>query len=345
MRYLPLSEITPEMSLARPIFNTDGQVLLSSGMKLTPKYLERLRELGYEHLYVYEPGEKKIEFSAPISDKTLSEAMLSVKDSFAKAHLRQHLNLKQVNSVIDYLVDEILQNPVVIYNLMDLKNHDNYYFLHSINVAVIATMIGRNLGLARDKVKELSTGAFLHDLGMVCIDPEILSKDRALYKKEKGEINEHPKFGFDLLRNEPGLSLFVAHTAYQHHERLDGSGYPRGLKGDEIHLYGKIVAVADSFEAMTSHRVFRTPYWSHQALAELKKEAGVKYDPEIVQAMVDSAAVYPIGSVVRLNTGEEAVVVDVTATKLTIQFSTGSRVNALYDLSPGSELRIEERLL
>ncbi|NLW55005.1 MAG: HD-GYP domain-containing protein [Firmicutes bacterium] len=344
MRYLPLDAITPEMMLARPIFNTDGKVLLSSGMKLLPKYLERLREMGYEHLYVYEPGEEKVDFTAPISDKTLSEAMLSVKDSFAKAHLRQHLNLKQVTSVIDYLIDEILQNPAVLYNLMDLKNHDNYYFLHSINVAVISTMIARNLGLARDKVKELSMGALLHDLGMVCVDPAILLKDRPLQQKEKGEITEHPKFGFDLLRNEPGLSIFVAHTAYQHHERLDGSGYPRGLSGDEIHLYGRIVAVADSFEAMTSHRAYRKPYWSHEALAELKKEAGVKYDPEVVQAMVDSAAVYPIGSVVRLNTGEEAVVVDVTATKLTIQFSSGPRINGIYEMAADSELRIEERL-
>ena len=193
-------------------------------------------------------------------------------------------------------------------------------------------------------MKDLSTGALLHDLGMVCVDPRILELPRKLTEEEMVAVREHTNFGFQLLRSERDLSILVAHTAYQHHERMDGSGYPKGLVGDEIHLFGKIVAVADSYETMTSGRVYRKAMWSHEAIRQLRESAPEKYDPEVVAAMERSIASYPVGSVVVLNTHEEAVVVDVNAKKITIQFSSGPRVNALLDLEPDSEIKIEERL-
>src|SRR5690606_4174996 len=157
----------------------------------------------------------------------------------------------------------------------------------------------------RDKVKDLATCALLHDLGMVCVDPQILTKPRELTTEEMTAVREHTNYGFQLLRSEPNLSILVAHAAYQHHERMDGSGYPKGLVGDEIHLYGRIVAVADSYETMTSGRVYRKAIWSHEAIRQLKESAPEKYDPEVVEAMARSVASYPVGSVVVLNTHEE----------------------------------------
>ena len=165
MRYLPLDEITEDMCLARPIFNGDGRVLLSNGVRLTKNYLARLKEMGYQNLYVYRAGEEINDFSTPVSDQTMRDAIYGVKDAFSKAAQRQHLNIKNVNEVIGYILDEILTNPTVLYNLMDLKNHDTYYYHHSVNVCIISTLIGKQLGLPRDKVKDLATGALLHDLG------------------------------------------------------------------------------------------------------------------------------------------------------------------------------------
>ena len=233
MRYLPLDEITEEMCLARPIFNADGKVLLSNGVKLTPTYLSRLKAMGYENLYVYREGEEIKDFAIPISDQTMREALQGVKTSFLNASRQQQLNVRQVNDVVNYILDEILTNPSVLYNLMDLKNHDNYYYQHSVNVCVISTLIGKKLGLARDKIKDLTTGALLHDLGMVCIDPQILAQPRQLSKEEIISVREHTNFGFQLLKSARDLSLLVAHVAYQHHERMDGSGYPKGIAGDD----------------------------------------------------------------------------------------------------------------
>ena len=344
MRYLPLSEITEEMYLARPILSGDGKILLSNGVKLTKAYLERLKSLGYQHLYVYLEGEKVTTFSTPVSDQTMGEALQGVKDSFLKAAQHRQLNFRQVSEVVNYILDEILTNPTVLYNLMDLKNHDNYYYLHSVNVSIISALIGKKLGLARDKIKELTTGALLHDIGMVCVDPQILAQPRHLSDEEMAAVREHTNYGYQLLRSAWDLSILVAHVAYQHHERMDGSGYPKGITGKDIHLYGKIVAVADSYETMTTGRVYRKALWSHEAIRQLKDSAPEKYDPDVVEAIASSVASYPVGSVVRLNTHEEAVVVDVNAKKITIQFSSGPRVNALLDLEPDSSIKIEERI-
>jgi HD-GYP domain-containing protein (c-di-GMP phosphodiesterase class II) len=344
MRYLPLDQITDDMYLARPIFSGDGKVLLSNGVKLTQAYLARLKGMGYQHLYVYEEGEKATTFTAPISDQTMRDALHGVKESFFKAAQHQKLNLKQVSDVVNYILDEILTNPTVLYNLMDLKNHDNYYYLHSVNVSIISALIGKKLGLARDKVKELTTGALMHDIGMVCIDPNIIGQPRRLSDAEMAAVQEHTNFGFHLLRSARDLTVLVAHTAYQHHERMDGSGYPKGITDKDIHLYGKIVAVADSYETMTTGRVYQKALWSHEAIRQLQESAPEKYDPEVVAAMAASVALYPVGSVVVLNTNEEAVVVDVNAKKITIQFSSGPRINALLDLEPDSAIKIEERL-
>ena len=344
MRYLPLDEITEDMCLARPIFNGDGRVLLSNGVKLSKNYVSRLKEMGYQNLYVYRVGEEISDFSTPISDQTMREAIHGVKDAFGKAAQRQQLNIRDVNEIVSYILDEILTNPNVLYNLMDIKNHDNYYYHHSVNVCIISTLIAKEMGLAREKVKDLTTGALLHDLGMVCVDPRILSQPRKLTEDEMATVREHTNYGFQLLRSERNLSILVAHTAYQHHERMDGSGYPKGLVGEDIHLFGRIVAVADSYETMTSGRVYRKAMWSHEAIRQLRESAPEKYDPDVVAAMERSIAFYPVGSVVVLNTHEEAVVVDVNAKKITIQFSSGPRVNALMDLEPDSEIKIEERL-
>lgn len=345
MRYLPIEDITEEMTLARPIFGGDGRVLLTNGVKLTSTFLKKLKEMEYTHLYVYEPEDQTmITFTPPISDSTNSEALQGVRDSFIQATKRQNMNLKYVYKAVDYIIDEILENPLVLHNVIDIYNHSTYIYLHSVNVCVISTIIGKRLELARDKVKELAIGALLHDLGMVCIEPLIIETSSCLTKKEFEQIREHSKFGYDLLRTVPNLSILTAHVAYQHHEREDGSGYPRRLTGKDIHIYAKIVAVADSYDAMTSSRIYKKALWSHEAIAELKNQTPTKYDPEVVEALIRSVALYPVGSVVLLSTNEEAVVVNVSTKSIIVQICGGERKNALMELQTDSEIRIECRL-
>ena len=249
MRYLPLDEIEEGMILARSIFAEDGRTLLARGVKLTKNYLRELKALDYTHLFV---GDELEDFEVKgISEQTYSQTIRSVREVFLSAAKNQNLDFKEVLDVVDFMVDEVL-NEDVIYNIFEIRNHDNYTYLHSVKVGAIAIIMGKNLGLARKQLKDLAVGALLHDIGKMCIDNSILEKKGRLTYQEYEKMRFHPKYGFDLLRGAPGLSLFSAHVAYQHHEREDGSGYPRGLNSDEIHLYAKIVMAADSYDAMTS---------------------------------------------------------------------------------------------
>ena len=342
MRYLPFAEIKEGMLLGRNIYGNDGRVLLVKGAKLTKTYLQKLKEMNYTHLYVGEK-EEDLEFKGPISDQTYSEAIAAVREVLLRAAKDQNLGLKTVLDVVDFMVDEVVEEDV-LFNIIDLKNHNNYTYLHSVNVSIISTIMGKVLGLNRNKLKELAAGALLHDIGKVFIENTILEKTEDLSYQEYEKMMFHSKYGFDLLREIPELSLLSAHVAYQHHEREDGSGYPRALNGEEIHLYAKITMVADSYDAMTSGRSYRRVLWSHEAIEELISDAPQKYDLKVVMALTKSVALYPIGSVVLLNNLEVAIVSDVSTKKIRIQLLTGEKKGEVIELFADSLLKIERRL-
>lgn len=345
MRYLAIDEIKDGMLLAKDLFSNEGKVLLAKGTKLTRVYLNRLKDFSYTHLYVLDnEGDDELEIMGPVSEVTKAQAVKIVKDTLGKALVVQNVDLKQMTLVADIILDEVLDNNDVIYNMLDLKEHDNYTYCHSVNVCIISTIMGKHLGLPRDKLKELAMGTLMHDLGKVYIDPKILDKITNLNAEETKQVQEHTRLGFDRLRTYAGLSILSAHVAYQHHEREDGSGYPRGLKGDEIHLYAKIASVADSFDAMTSNKLYRDPLWSHEAIVELKASAPLKYDRKAVAALSWSVAPYPVGSVLMLNTKEKAVVVNTSRRKTVVQILEGKRKSEFLELGKHANAQIEKRL-
>ena len=343
MRYLPIDQIQEGMYLARNVIGNDGRVLLVKGTKLTQSYLQKLKELDYHFLYISETPDDIEEFKGPLSDEVYTKAICTVRDSMISAAKYQSLDLQAVIDVADFMLDEVIVEDVV-YNIIELKNHSNYTYLHSVNVSVLSVLLGKALKLNQRQLKEMVTGALLHDIGKVFIENSILEKAGRLTPPEYEKVKRHPQYGFDLLRGHPELSLLSAHVAYQHHERADGSGYPRGLTGDQIHYYAKIVMVADSFDAMTSGRHYREAMWSHTAIAELKAAAPEKYDPKVVSALTQVVALYPVGSVVLLNNMEVATVCDVTSKKIRLKLLSGKNKGQRIELSHNSKLKIERRL-
>lgn len=342
MRYLPLDEVKEGMLLARSIFGEDGRTLLARGTKLTKGYLEKLKAMNYSFLFVGDRPED-LEVKGALSEQTFSQAVKAVRELFLRTAKKQNLDFKAVLDVVDFMVDEVTDQSV-LYNIIDLCNHDHYTYLHSVNVGTIATIMGRNMGLSRKELKELATGALLHDIGKMCIDNSILVKRGHLSYQEYEQMRTHAKYGYELIKGIPGLGLLSAHVAYQHHEREDGSGYPRALTGQQIHLYAKIVMVADSYDAMTSGRSYRRMLWSHEAIAQLESEAPEKYDPKMVMLLAQSVALYPVGSVVLLNNLEVGLVTDVTRKHLKIEYLTGDDRGKEVLLRPDDLLKIERRL-
>jgi HD-GYP domain-containing protein (c-di-GMP phosphodiesterase class II) len=170
-------------------------------------------------------------------------------------------------------------------------------------------MTGISLEYDELKLRDLGVGALLHDIGKIEIDPEILNKSGRLLPEEAVEIKGHPIKGFEILRKNPDISLISAHCAYQHHERFDGSGYPRRLNGEQIHEFAHIVAIADVYDALTSDVSYRRAVPVYEAIAIILKASGTLFDENLVNYFIENIAIYPIGTVVRLNTNQIGVVV------------------------------------
>jgi HD-GYP domain-containing protein (c-di-GMP phosphodiesterase class II) len=175
-------------------------------------------------------------------------------------------------------------------------------------VAIYSIAIAREMKYTSDEIRQIGIGAMLHDVGKMLIPLEILNKPGRLTNEEYDTMKLHAKYGFDLLRNLHTISLLSAHCAFQHHERLDGSGYPRGLIDFEIHPYAKIIAVADVFDAVTSNRVYRKKMLPSHGMEIIKQGIGTLYDEKVVKAFQKCIAIYPNGTVVLLSDGRRGIV-------------------------------------
>lgn len=311
MRRLSVQQLKEGMVVARTIYDGDARVLLHAGIILDDLYIKRLQELGIISIYVNDALTKDIHIPEVISETTRLKVIKEIKDNFANLENNRKLNVRSVKKLVDNILDELLQNHRVLIHLTDIRTFDDYTFAHSVNVAILSIMTGITLGYHDLKLKELGLGALLHDIGKTKIGIDILNKPDDLNKEEYDEIKKHPAYGFEILRQYQDIPLLSAHVAYQHHERWDGKGYPRNLVGEDIHEYARIVAVADVYDALLADRPYRPAYTVNQALTVLKRMANTYLDKNIVTALISNIAIYPIGSIVELNTGDIALVVDV----------------------------------
>lgn len=316
MRYVATKTIKPGTVLAKSIFNDKGQILLNEGVALSENLLKRLLDIGIPYVYVKTPGTEDISYNEVVPREMKTEAISSIEKTFKQMKFDSTLPnavviekaSQQFTSLIRKLHEQITNNGDLISLLSDVYTYDNYIFTHSFNVTLYSMATGVELGLSTKELEVLGLGAVLHDVGKMKVPTEVLFKPGKLTEEEFNEIKKHPQEGFDILRNVQTISLIVAHCAFQHHERLNGTGYPRGLKGDEIHYYAKIIAVADVFDAVTSDRVYRGAMLPHHGLEILYAGAGTLFEEKIIQAFQRAVAMYPIGITVELSDGRKGVV-------------------------------------
>ncbi|MGE5449869.1 MAG: HD-GYP domain-containing protein, partial [Methanomassiliicoccales archaeon] len=309
MRRIPLEYAKEGMKLGRSIIDSEGQVLLRAGVELEERYLNRLFELGIRNLYIRdELFADTDELEDVISEETRINTVKQVKRSFDQLQQKRKINTPALRKVVNNLLDEILDNSNVLLSLTNISSLDDYIFYHSVSVCTLSIMTGITMSYPQIRLQELGIGAILHDIGKTMLDPALVRHEGELSEDEYLTWRQHTDYGFALLRETSDLSLLSAHVAYQHHERFDGKGYPRGLAGKAIHEYSRIVAVANLYDNLMADRPNRPPYEASQALNLLNRMAGVYFDPEVVQALVANIAIYPVGSIVRLNTGFIGVV-------------------------------------
>ncbi|KAB2953359.1 HD-GYP domain-containing protein [Heliorestis acidaminivorans] len=314
MRKISIEQLTPGMILARSLYSSDGKTLLGAGITVSAPFIKRLQKIGIPAVFIKDQLIDDLPLPQVISEEVRNATIKTVRDIFQRVQLagENKINAKEVKKAVSRLLDEVISNRHILIHMSDIRSHDDYTFGHSVNVAVLSIMTGLAMGYNELQLRDLACGALLHDLGKMLVPLEILNKPGALTDDEFREIQKHSNYGFELIRNQrEEFSSLSAHVAFQHHERFDGSGYPRGLKGEGIHEYARIVAIADMYDALVADRVYRKAFLPYQAHEMILAATTHHLDPTIAQSFLQNIAIYPIGSVVQLSSLEIGIVVDV----------------------------------
>lgn len=298
MKYIQTQNLKSGMILASTIYDNKGNVLLKCNTLLKNNYINKIRNLGYDGIYVYEDNGIKDKMSI-ISEETRIKTINNLKK----------YNIDECLFMANEIVEEIQSQKDIVVEMINLSSYDNYTYVHSVNVDVLSVIIGIGLGLKNEELKNLSTAALLHDIGKSCIDSDIINKPEKLTPEEYEEVKKHSFYGYNMMKSNPCISATVKNAIYSHHENEDGSGYPRGLKGDNIHLFAKIIHIADVYDALTAKRVYKEAMNPAEAIEYLMANAGKQFDLDIVNVFLKYVAPYPVGVTVMLSNGEKAIVV------------------------------------
>lgn len=254
---------------------------------------------------------RKISDELPRAREMHARARSIAKGFLESVRLGNNFDAGQAKVVVSDCVDSIIANPHTLMWLSLLKNVDEYTSEHSVNVCMLAVVLGRAEGLPREQLEDLGLCGLLHDMGKAKTPLEILNKEGALNDAEFEIMKAHTTEGYELLRNRSDVLPEAAEVAYSHHERLNGRGYPRALAADKIRYFSRIVAIVDAYDAITSNRCYSQARSSLEGLQILMGSRGSHFDPDLVQQFVQCIGVYPAGSIAELSNGEIAIVLPV----------------------------------
>jgi HD-GYP domain-containing protein (c-di-GMP phosphodiesterase class II) len=256
-----------------------------------------------------EPGAIPFAEELPVAKQIYNAAKLVVQQAMEDVRMGRALNMEAVSDVVGNMADSILRNPDALTSLTRLKNFDEYTFFHSVNTSALALSVGQHLRYERAPLLQLGTGMLLHDIGKTLIPIEILNKPGRYEAHEFEVMKQHVLRGAEILSSTTGLTDMFLKPTLEHHERVDGTGYPHHRSKIDLSQFGLIAAIVDIYDAVTSDRCYhkgKTPHDTLQFLYQLGTQGHV--DGTLVQQFVQVVGVYPVGSCVSLSTGETAIV-------------------------------------
>lgn len=367
MKVTRATDLSPGASLGAAIRGPGGRILLNAGVRLTSHYIDRIRSMGVSSVFLDDPDTADVVPPQPITEEVRESVMTGLSGAFTAldrmaADTRRNAGRSQSDSfgatgrqsqalaaesahAINLLIErgdkmiEQLACQEVLTGLNSLKAHDTYTFQHSIDVAIVGTVLARKIGWDKQRVRSFGIGCLLHDVGKVFIDPAILNKPGKLTREENETLRAHPLLGYQAIKSTcPVLGLLVPQVALQHHERQDGTGYPRGLRGSNrlgrhaglpaansifsiaaggggklgekpvprIHEFGALSAVADVYDALTSDRPYREGYHPGRAMDAIVEMSGTHLNVEAVELLRRVLPPFPVCSEVRVVDGRYA---------------------------------------
>lgn len=302
MRYVLLKDAKAGMCLAYNVYDSYGHTLISANGVLTDSYIERLKRHGFDGVYITDELSAEIYIDEVISAKLRAEGLTYVREC----------DIEKCQMIAKDIVREVVEKGVLSLDLTDLRSYDDYTYAHSVNVGVIACIIGFGMKLDEKDLVQIVTAGLLHDIGKQQISPDILNKPERLSPDEYEIMKSHAKISYEIIKERWDLTAQVKAAVLYHHEHVDGSGYPAGLEGSEQTLFTKILHVADVFDALTSKRPYKAPYSPYEASEYLMGGCGIMFDKEVVQALLKFVPLYPKGSKVNLSNGKQGIIFDNT---------------------------------
>ena len=300
MRYVKLEEARPGMRLAYGLFDSLGRTLISEGTLLTSGYIQRLNEYGFDGVYITDELSRDIHIEPAITPSLRTEGLMCVRES----------NIDKCQKIAGKIVEEILAKGKISLDLTDLRSFDDYTYAHSVNVAVIACVIGFGLKLKEEDLQDLVTAALLHDLGKLAIPQEILNKPGRLTQEEYQIMKSHALLSYEMIKERWDLSAQIKIAVLYHHENVDGSGYPEGLEGIEQTMFTRILHVADVYDALVSRRPYKEPYSPYEASEYLMGGCGIMFDRHVVATLLKYVPLYPKGKQVCLSDGRVGIIME-----------------------------------
>ncbi len=314
MIFVDVDHLKPGMICAREVILPSTTLpLLTPKNPITEENILRLKTLNFPGIYIetkleVELGE--IDFIDPAVKNIIATDLRDIYSDFPSKYAIPGKLIKRMEDAASDLVDFILQKDQYILNVLEIKTFDTYTYSHSINVATLSTLIGLQLGYSLFSLKELALAGLMHDLGKLDVPLSIINKPAPLNSFEFDIMKKHPEFGVRKLKDCMRISSTVLSGIASHHEKYDGSGYPFGLEGCNIPLCGRIIAVADVFDALTTSRVYRPAMTVKDTLDYMASCSGSHFDPYLIDAFFKTVSVYPVGVMVRLSDASIAVVLE-----------------------------------
>ena len=247
----------------------------------------------------------------PKAKKIESQTRILLRTTLEEVHKGNNINVPLAEKVVGNMVESVVRNPDALVCLSQLKDVSEYTALHSIRTCILALTFGRHLVLPKEELSLLGMGALLHDIGMAKVPQELLDKPAALTVEEFALMQKHIPWGLEVLEQSGGLPAAALEIIEQHHERHDGSGYGGNRKADLIGYWGAIGAIVDVYDAITSERVFRRPLSAEETLKRMYEWRHKDFRADLVEEFIKCMGIYPIGSLVELNTGAVGVVITI----------------------------------
>jgi len=303
--FAPPSSARPAVVHAQGTHGIAGRLerLWQSEGRRRPESSQVIGQVTYEQRVAVEQELTKAE-------GTRREAHEVVDNLYDDLRMGRSFDTGYTKAIIEDLTESVLRSSDAHMLLARLQARDQYAANHCLNVCSLALAFGRFLGMPREQLHNLGLGALLVDVGNIRVPPEILRKRGQLSDEEREIVEQHPIHAMEILLENPDpLPAAAVEAVFTHHERLDGTGYPRGLVGDQIPLLGRIIAIVDVYDATTSDRIYRQGRPPNDALNELYGLRSGKFDAYLVEQFIQCLGIYPVGSVLKCTTGEIGIVI------------------------------------